>query len=123
MQPVLIATSVAIGYQITELADYTCVFVVVGSGELRTQKLKSNLLRTQSLKVLPLQSGVGQYIAIHATLTARHFFLADTTLPVHSLALSQNLSRIFLVLAVANTGSCVGPQNKIGHPAGCRFPC
>ena len=29
----------------------------------------------------------------------------------------------FSVLAVANTGSCVGPQNKIGHPAGCRFPC
>ena len=27
------------------------------------------------------------------------------------------------VLAVANTGSFVGPQNKIGHPAGCRFPC
>ena len=41
-----------------------------------------------------------------------------STLPV------QNLSRFFFpVLAVANTGSCVGPQNKIGHPAGCRFPC
>ena len=29
----------------------------------------------------------------------------------------------FPVLAVANTASCVGPQNKIGHPAGCRFLC
>ena len=29
----------------------------------------------------------------------------------------QNLSRVFPVLGVANTGSCVGPQNKIGHPA------
>ena len=28
------------------------------------------------LKVLPLKPGVGQYIAIHATLTARDFFLA-----------------------------------------------
>ena len=46
------------------------------SGVLRTQKLKSHLLRTQSLKVLPLNPGVGQYIAIHATLTAREFFLA-----------------------------------------------
>ena len=46
------------------------------SGELRTQKLKSHLLRTQSLNVLPLKPGVGQYIAIHATLTARDFFLA-----------------------------------------------
>ena len=35
------------------------------------QRLKSNLLRTQGLKILPLKSGVGQYIAIHATLTAR----------------------------------------------------
>ena len=32
------------------------------SGELRTQKLKSQLMRTQSLKVLPLKPGVGQYI-------------------------------------------------------------
>ena len=46
------------------------------SGELRTQKLKSHLVRTQSLNVLPLKSGVGQYIAIHATLTAWNFFLA-----------------------------------------------
>ena len=41
--------------------------------ELRTQKLKSHLLRTQSIKVLPR---VSQYIAIHATLTAGDFFLA-----------------------------------------------
>ena len=46
------------------------------SGELRTQKLKSHLVRTQSLNVLALKPGVGQYIAIHATLTARDFFLA-----------------------------------------------
>ena len=46
------------------------------SGELRTQKLKSHLVRTQSLNILPLKPGVGQYIAIHATLTARDFFLA-----------------------------------------------
>ena len=54
------------------------------SGELRTQKLKSHLVRTQSLNVLPLKPGVGEYIAIHATLTARDFFLLISTLPVHS---------------------------------------
>ena len=32
------------------------------SGELRMQKLKSHLVRTQSLNVLPLKPGVGQYI-------------------------------------------------------------
>ena len=35
----------------------------------------------------------------------------------------QNLSLVFPVLAVANTGSGVGPQNEISHPAGRRFPC
>ena len=46
------------------------------SGELRTQKLKSHLVRTQSLNVLPLKPGVGQYTATHAPLIARDFFLA-----------------------------------------------
>ena len=45
-------------------------------------------------------------------------------LPFRSIHLHffQNLSWFFPVVAVANTGSYVGPQNKIGHPAGCRFP-
>ena len=83
------------------------------SGELRTQKLKSHLVRTQSLNVLPFKPGVSQHI------------LPGLFLPFQSIHLHffQNLSRFFPVLAVANTGSCVGPQNKIGHPAGCRFPC
>ena len=50
-------------------------FIVPCSGELRTQKFKSHLVRTQSLNILPLKPGVGQYVAIHATLTARDFFL------------------------------------------------
>ena len=47
-------------------------------------------------------------------------------LPFRSIHLHffQNLSRFFFpVLVVANTGSCVGPQNKISHPVGCRFSC
>ena len=53
------------------------IFMRPRSGELRTQKLQSRLMRTQSLKVLPIKSGVGQYIAMRATLTARDFFLAN----------------------------------------------
>ena len=87
------------------------------SGELRTQKLKSHLLRTQSLKVLTLKPGVGQYIAMHATLTARDFFLVSFYAFCPFTYIFPNLSRVFPVLAVANTGSCVGPQNKIGQPA------
>ena len=45
-------------------------------GELRDAEIKVQSVRLQSLKVLPLKPGVGQYIAIHATLTARDFFLA-----------------------------------------------
>ena len=35
----------------------------------------------------------------------------------------QNLSRFLLCWLWLTHGSCVGPQNEIGHPAGCRFPC
>ena len=75
------------------------------------------------LKRSPFQAGVGQYIAIHAALTARDFFRTYFYPFGPFTCIFPNLSRFFPVLAVANTGSCVGPQNKIGHPAGCRFPC
>ena len=39
--------------------------------------MKSHLLRAQSLEVLTSKPGVCQYIATHATLTARDFFLAN----------------------------------------------
>ena len=83
------------------------------------QKLKSHLLRTQSLKVLPLKPGVGQYIAIHATLTARGFFPAYfyPSGPL-TYTFSKKLSEFFPVLGVADTDSCVDPHNKIGHPVG-----
>ena len=53
-----------------------CFFSQPRSGELRAQILKSRMVRTQSLNLLPFKPAVGQYIAIHATLTARDFFLA-----------------------------------------------
>ena len=34
-------------------------------------------VRTQSLNILPLEPGVGQYIVVQATLTAMDFFLAN----------------------------------------------
>ena len=46
-----------------------------------------------------------------------------STLAVYSPAFFQNLSWFFSVLAVVNTSSCVGPQNKIGNPVGCTFSC
>ena len=94
------------------------------SGELRTQKLKSHLVRTQSFNVLPLKPGVGQYIATHATLTAGDFFLAYFySSGPFTCIFSQNLPRFLLCWLWLTHGSCVGPQNKISQPAGGRFPC
>ena len=68
------------------------------------QKLKSNLVRTQSLNVLPLKSGIGQYVAILATLTARDFFLVYfyPSGPFTCIFFPKPLP-ILPVLAVANT--------------------
>ena len=57
--------------------DLTWVYFTPCSGELQMQKLKSHVLRTQSLKVLPFKPGIGQYKAIHASLTARDFSLGN----------------------------------------------
>ena len=73
---------------------------------LRTQTLNSHPVRTQSLNVLPLKPGVGQYIAIHATLTARDFFLISTFRSIQ-LHFFQNLSRFFLCWLWLSHGSCV----------------
>ena len=82
------------------------------------QKLKTNLFRTLRSKVLPLKPGVDQNIAMHASPTARDFFLANFYLSnALTFIIFQNLSHIFPVLDVANAGPCVGPQNEIGHPA------
>ena len=65
--------------------------------------------------------GVGHYIAMHASPTARDFFLANFyPLGPFTYVLFffvQKRPRIFPVLALANSGFSVGPQNKIGHPA------
>ena len=51
-------------------------------------------------------------------------FLPCLFLPFRSIHLhfSRNLSRFLLCWLWLTHDSCVGPQNKIGHPAGCRFP-
>ena len=93
------------------------------SGDLRMQKLKSHSVRTQSINVLSLKPVEGQYRAIHAMLTARDFFLAYFYPSDPFTCIFSKPLLISPVLAVARHGSCVGPQNEIGHPAGCRFPC
>ena len=69
------------------------------SWELQMQKLKSHLVRTQSLNILPCKPGVGQYIAMHAQLLPGSSSLLISTLPVHSPAFSPKPLPVF---------SCVG---------------
>ena len=81
------------------------------SEELRMQKLKSHLVRTQSLNVVPFKPGVGQYVAIHATLTARDFFLAYFYLSgPFTCIFFQNLSRFLLCWLWLTHSCCVGPR-------------
>ena len=76
-------------------------------------------VESKSLKVLPLKPGVSQHRALHARLTARDFFFANfypSSPSIHLHFFSKTSPEFFFpVLAAANTGSCVGPQNKIGH--------
>ena len=55
-------------------------------------EIKVPSVENTELKRSPLKPGVGQYIAIHATLTARDFFLANFYFPVHSPALFSKTS-------------------------------
>ena len=93
------------------------------SGELRTHvKVPSG--ENTDLKGSPFE-GWSRSVHSHTCYAYCQGSLLYLYLPFRSIHLHffQNLSHFFPVLAVANTGSCVGPQNKIGHPVGCRFPC
>ena len=81
-------------------------------------EIKIPSVENTELECFPFKPGIGQCIAKHATRTARDFFLANFYPSGLFPAFFPNVSLVFPVLAVANTGSCVGPQNKIGHPAG-----
>ena len=76
------------------------------------------------LKRSPFQAW-SKSVYSHACYVYCQGFLPCLFLPFRSIHqhFFQNLSPVAPVLAVANTRSCVGLQNKIGHPAGCRFPC
>ena len=79
---------------------------------------RSGVLRTRTLD--PELKGSPQNIAMHASPTARDFLFEPISFfLVHSPSFFPNLSVVLPVLTVAHAGSCVGPQNKTGHPAHC----
>ena len=95
------------------------------SGELRTQKVKSHLVRTQSLNVLPLMPWSRSVYSYTCYAYCQGFFFLAyfCTSGPFTCIFFKTSPDFFPVLAVANTSSCVGPQNKPGHPVWHRFPC
>ena len=61
----------------------------------------------------------------HACYADCHGFLPNLFLPFRFIHLHffKTSPNFFLCWLWLTHGSCVGPQNRIGHLAGCRFPC
>ena len=98
-----------------------CTRTLSRRGIRRTQKFKTRLFRTQSSILLPLKPGAGPYIQpglLHLRPGISSLLIFLPFLSIHLHFLSKPLPS-FPVSAVANTGSFVGRQNKIGHPACC----
>ena len=87
----------------------------------QTQKCTSRLLRTQNCHSLKKFFLVDQNIIIHALHTAGNFAISNFYLsgPFNSsfffFYFSESSVHLFLALVVANTGSLVGPWNKLGN--------
>ena len=80
-------------------------------------EIKGSFVQNPDLKSSPFSAWRRSVYSHACYACCQGFSFVISTLPVHSPAFfPQNLSRVFPVLAVANTGSCVGPQNKISHP-------
>lgn len=100
-------------------SNLTCL--LFRSGILRMHKLRSPMLQTQSSqRFLLSKPGIGENIAMHASSAARNFLLPNSyLLDSFNSFFPTSLPTLFLALALANAGSCVGLHNNIGHPAYC----
>ena len=109
--------------KIETLVDIYCgLFLAVGSCGRRNKVPSDENTEHKRSPFKALSRSV--YIATHATLTARDFFLAYFV-PFRSIHLHfvRNLPRFFQCWLWLTHGSSVGPRNNIGHPFGSRFPC
>ena len=101
------------------------MYVLVG-----VKPLPLAVCRLQDVEWSGSLNQIGIKTGIHASINQMrimmyyyYYSLLISTLPVHSPPFFPNLSRFFLCWLWLTHGSCVGPQNKIGHSAGGRFPC
>ena len=86
--------------------DICCLWAISGhtpQWEAADAEIKVPSGENTELKRSPFKAAVDQYIAIHATLTARDFFLAYFYPSSPFTSIFPKLLPILLVLAVANT--------------------
>ena len=115
----LVILSFSVEEPVSQSVSHTLLFLSYFKNSILFAKLVPSPLRT----LICALCHNGPLTAYVIRLQPRISSLLISTLPVHLSAFFQNLSRFSPVLAGTNTGSCVGPQNKIGHPVGCRFTC
>ena len=77
-------------------------------------------VQNQLSKLVPVKSGVGQNIAMHALPTASCFFLLSVHLPDLFSFICPHFSSLLFCAKACQCRSCVDPQNKVGHPAHCQ---
>ena len=95
-----------------------CVFYLAPQWGAADTEIKVPSSENTVLKRSPFKAW-SRSVYSHTCYAYYRGFLPCIFLPFQSihLHLFQNLFRFVPLLAVANAGSCVGPQNKIGHPA------
>ena len=100
--------------------------VLVGTPQWEAADAEMKVLSGESteLKRSPIKAW-SRSVSSHTCYAYYQEFSPRFFLPFQSIHLHffQNLSRFFLCWLCLTHGSSVGPQNKIGHPAGGRFPC
>ena len=112
----------------TAKAVFVRVWTLVASGALQWEaadaEIKVPYGENTELKRSPFKAW-SRSVYSHTCYPYCQEFLPCLFLPFQSIHLHffKTSPEFFLVLAVANTGCCVGPQNKLGRPVGCRILC
>ena len=111
--------------QINNLSCCPCISVyIVPQWGAADAQIKVLSVENTELEGSPFRAW-SRSVYSHTCYTYCQGFLPCLFLPFWSIHLHffQNISRFLLCWLWLTHGSCVGLQNKTGHPAGSKFPC
>ena len=116
---------VYICFSVTEYYSHYCFVIVTPQCGAADAEIKVPSGENTELKRSPFKAWSRSIYSHTCYAYCQGFlsFLIIFTLPVHSPAFFPKPLPIFPCWLWLTHGSCVGPQNKLGHPVGCRFPC